>query len=700
MILRDDHSIRVPTYTQMFIGDSKKQADYNRSKLLESLGPRIKILTTIDTSRSGSVVNGRVYPAKDVRAGMSTWTTPYRRPFLKQHPSQNMFTSADEPLVQGRVVGGKFVPLKDDLNNDWINPPVRDEGSGMVLNTVEISDRDAVEAIIDGRTLTVSVGMIPGKMLCPFCLADWKASMDATSAPPEKCEHRPGNVYDASFQTYKGKMPFYFVTRGITFDHIAATYRPAQPYAAILGWEALADSLALPLGGEALIGDLSSLALCDEAGHIVRLGAPVDEDRAAPPLNETEAVVLAFMDAAGVLDLSADAEDGFDAADITAAISRVTADGTFQRYKADNKGKVYGTNGALPVGMPELAEASTKMIGRYTGRNRDLMILKLLDAKSKQNAEAKPASIPEVTTMTWEEIEALSDSILDKIKDLPEDAEMCEDVLKKVLPADLYEQVKFDGIKQDPAEEADRELEGVAGGLIVADAKLSAASRDKLPDSAFCGPDRSFPAHDESHVRNGLSQLPKAKLSSSQKARVRACLVRKGKKYGIKANKEGDSQMEKELQEKLQVVEKSLADAQAQNVVLTRELEEVKKVLADANAKIEAANKVAHDSLVKEVFDLRKKLSKPDTAALADDEKVKAYIETLSKRSDDSLRDSLSDLKLESESGKIEPPAAQVPDPVLKPASQPGTETKDKDKEPAKPLSNKEKAAKLLRTKK
>lgn len=704
IVLRDDHNIRVPEYTQMFVGDSQKKSDYNRSKLLESLGPRIKILTTIDTSRSGTVVNGRVYPAKDMRAGMSTWTVPYRKPFLKQHPSQGgVFSSADEPLVQGRVVGGKFVPIKDDLNNDWINPPMRDEGSGMVLNTVEISDKDAVEAIIDQRILTVSVGMIPNKMLCPFCLADWKAALSATGQPPEKCEHRPGNMYAADFQTFKGKMPFYFVTRGLAYDHIASTYRPAQPYAAVVGWEAVADSLAIRLDGDALTGQLTSLALCDEAGHVVRLGAPVDEERAAPPLSETEAVVLAFLDSAGVLDLSGDAEDGLDAADITAAVARVTSDGTFQKYKAQTKGKVFGTNGALPATTKELADASLKMLGRYSGRNRDVLGLKLLDAKAKLNAETKTVVVPEAKPMTWEEIETLSDSILDKIKELPEDAEYCAEALKKALTPELYDEVKFDGVEPDPVDEAERELEGVAAGLIPADKKLTTEARNKLPESAFCGPNRSFPAHDESHVRNGLSQLPKAKLSSSQKASVRACLIRKGKKYGIKASKEGDSQMEiKELQDKIQGLEKSLADAQAANVVATRELEAVKKQLTDANAKIEAAAKVAHDSLVQEVFELRKKLEKPDVKGLADEAKVKVYVETLSKRTDQSLRDSLEDLKLEVVPPVKAEPTQQAEAPTSNAAgAQPGVAApgKPQTKAAVKPISNKEKAKAVFTTK-
>ena len=559
MILRDDHNIKVPEFTQMYLGDSKKQAEFNRSKLLETLGPRIKILATIDTSRSGTVVNGRVYPAKEMRSGNATWTTPYRKPFLKQHPADGMFGQADEPLVQGRVVGGKFVAIKDDITNDWINPPVRDEGSGMVLNTVEISDRDAVEAIIDGRQLTVSVGMVPAKMLCPFCLLDWKASMATTHAPPDKCDHRPGNVYDADFKSFKGKMPFYFVTRGIVYDHIAATYRPAQPYAAILGWEALTDSLSF-LGGDALTGDMASLALCDEAGHIVRLGAPVDEDRAAPPLGEAEAVVLSCMDTAGVLDLGPDAEDGWDAADIEAAISRVRSDGTLQKYQAQLKGKVLGTKGALPCADTALADASLKMLGRYTGKNRDIVGLKLMDIRSKTSNEPIEVVVPVVEP-----------------------------------PPPVVETLK-----------------------------------------------------------------------------------------------DGDTKMEdKELRDTITGLEKSLADALAANVILQRDLDA-------ANGQLAEVAKVAHDSLVKEVFELRVKLNKPDVKDLNDEAK-KAYLEKITLRSDVSLKDSLADLSCEvvaDTAAPIETPDHAAEPPANQAETQPGTDPKPVADEAPKSNRDKVKAIK------
>lgn len=68
---------------------------------------------------------------------------------------------------------------------------------------------------------------------------------------------------------------------------------------------------------------------------------------------------------------------------------------------------------------------------------------------------------------------------------------------------------------------------------VKADAKLTAEQREKLPDSAFCGPSRSFPAHDEAHVLAGLDLLAKSEFSDATKSKIKSTLYRKGKKYGI-----------------------------------------------------------------------------------------------------------------------------------------------------------------------
>lgn len=56
-------------------------------------------------------------------------------------------------------------------------------------------------------------------------------------------------------------------------------------------------------------------------------------------------------------------------------------------------------------------------------------------------------------------------------------------------------------------------------------AKLKAKARNALPDSAFAGPDRSYPINDPSHARNALaraSQHASPELQAKIKRKVKA----------------------------------------------------------------------------------------------------------------------------------------------------------------------------------
>ncbi len=59
---------------------------------------------------------------------------------------------------------------------------------------------------------------------------------------------------------------------------------------------------------------------------------------------------------------------------------------------------------------------------------------------------------------------------------------------------------------------------------------LTQAQRDKLPDSAFCGPNRTYPVLDSSDVRGVASLIGKA--SPSAQADIKACTIRKAKRFG------------------------------------------------------------------------------------------------------------------------------------------------------------------------
>jgi hypothetical protein len=70
-------------------------------------------------------------------------------------------------------------------------------------------------------------------------------------------------------------------------------------------------------------------------------------------------------------------------------------------------------------------------------------------------------------------------------------------------------------------------------GFTLEEAQLSYKAREKLPDSAFCGPNRSYPAHDAAHVRNGLARLGQFGKGKKSTSRILSCLKARAKKMGI-----------------------------------------------------------------------------------------------------------------------------------------------------------------------
>jgi hypothetical protein len=85
------------------------------------------------------------------------------------------------------------------------------------------------------------------------------------------------------------------------------------------------------------------------------------------------------------------------------------------------------------------------------------------------------------------------------------------------------------------------ELEGYS----FEEAKLTYAKRENLPDSAFCGPNRTYPAHDAVHVRNGLARLGTFghKISTATRASILRCLKTRAKRFGVEVSETNEGKL-------------------------------------------------------------------------------------------------------------------------------------------------------------
>ena len=77
------------------------------------------------------------------------------------------------------------------------------------------------------------------------------------------------------------------------------------------------------------------------------------------------------------------------------------------------------------------------------------------------------------------------------------------------------------------------------------EAKLTYAKRENLPASAFCGPNRTYPAHDAAHVRNALTRLGTFghRLKPVVRSRILACVKRRAKQYGIDVSETAEGKL-------------------------------------------------------------------------------------------------------------------------------------------------------------
>jgi len=239
--------------------------------------------------------------------------------------------------------------------------------------------------------------------------------------------------------------------------------------------------------------------------------------------------------------------------------------------------------------------------------------------------------------------------------------------------------------------------------ILTEDAKLTYKQRKALPDSAFCGPGRSFPAHDAAHVRNGLARLNQAK--GKPKAKILSCLKSRAKKYGIKVTTKVKNEANGDTTiEEIGVVDVILADATIEDILgldiveayLSKEyvrkdadgsagtedtptadgtptgdsgktdappvdMERLQAIISDKDNEIKALNADrAHmygklkGLIVDQIVGLHLTLRKVDS------EGVEALRGTLMERNEQSLTDTLTDLTAEASSGKPLVPQGKV----------------------------------------
>lgn len=147
-------------------------------RIRESAGDsKVIIKPKIAAIHEGRTANNTIYTEQSLRGaptgkngphGMFSFTKPYPKPMIKNHDTYT------EPT--GRIMNAQYVKNADK--------------PGYIMITPHITDPDAIEKVLDGRYMTVSIGASTDSAICNVCGTDiinegW-------------CGHQRGEVYDGT----------------------------------------------------------------------------------------------------------------------------------------------------------------------------------------------------------------------------------------------------------------------------------------------------------------------------------------------------------------------------------------------------------------------------------------------------------------------------------------------------------------------
>lgn len=158
------------------------------------------LIVTVEGIHTGMTKNMTFYPGSALEESVPTWTAPHYKPVLKNH---NVST---EPL--GRIIGAEYV--ESTLTDKYT-----------VRLKLRVTDPDAIEKLMDGRYLTLSVGGSAKRVNCSICGKDliqegW-------------CGHARG-------RTYEGKQAHWTIGN-YTGDEISFVNMPADVYSQVIAVE-------------------------------------------------------------------------------------------------------------------------------------------------------------------------------------------------------------------------------------------------------------------------------------------------------------------------------------------------------------------------------------------------------------------------------------------------------------------------------
>jgi hypothetical protein len=448
--------------------------------------------------------NGFWYDPDTVDGSLPTWTTPYNKPVLGFHPSLEDGNTV--PL--GRILSAKYVKgMARDFVDDEIIPDNIPDGHLRFLT--RIPDEVAAKRVITGLYDTVSISALATNVRCSIC--GGPAASGNTEHEhkrfhwysQEDVEDRsslldaPTNTGTKIIKSSKGSL-CYYMAGPLAGRHVAFVLTPSDKYAGVLEY-----------GIEEVdnIDDSTGYSTINDVHEIANMEIYVlsDKDKVFLSLNEGNSE-----------NLYDELRDELKIKSNTVVIDMI-----------------YGVEKAV---TEKIKDNGTVKDNTQKGRSQKGITQKGNSHNGGENMK-------------------------DERKDLSTGVSTDGDTGKQAVN-DSFKNTQIDTETLIMMEESDIDaIMNADDTAFTEDAKLTAAARKKLPDSVFCGPGRSFPAHDKTHVTAALRLINRSKYSASTKASILSCVRGKAKKMGMKVSAKVRNSADDVYIEETSIVDVLLSDA-------------------------------------------------------------------------------------------------------------------------------------------
>jgi hypothetical protein len=140
---------------------------------------------------------------------------------VKNKHGEEVGTITDQLIndfVGNRMPFGMQVDIVSSMFTDSLLSDSSYRGLGHIELVANITDKNAVEKLLDGRYITGSIGASTDKAVCSICKSDW------TKEGP--CDHKPGAVYDSS--------KCFIIAGELVYDEYSFVNVPADKHSRVL----------------------------------------------------------------------------------------------------------------------------------------------------------------------------------------------------------------------------------------------------------------------------------------------------------------------------------------------------------------------------------------------------------------------------------------------------------------------------------